>query len=36
VRACAQRLDLLVCVDGLQSYVKAFLKVFRNGMCQWF
>jgi transposase-like protein len=30
VRACAQRLELLVCVDGLQSYVKAFLKVFRN------
>jgi hypothetical protein len=30
VRSCAQRLDLLVCVDGLQSYVKAFLKVFRN------
>ena len=30
VRSCAQRLDLLVCVDGVQSYVKAFLKVFRN------
>lgn len=30
VRACAQRLDLLVCVDGLQSYVNAFWKVFRN------
>ena len=30
VRSCAQRLDLLVCVDGLQSYVKAFLKGFRN------
>jgi hypothetical protein len=30
VRSCAQRLDLRVCVDGLQSYVKAFLKVFRN------
>ena len=25
-----QRLDLLVGVDGLQSYVKAFLQVFRN------
>jgi hypothetical protein len=30
VRSCAPRLDLWVCVDGLQSYVKAFLKVFRN------
>lgn len=32
VRSCAQRLDLLVCVDGLQSYVKAFLKVFRSSV----
>jgi len=30
VRSCAQRLDLLVCVNGLQSYVKAFLTVFRS------
>src|SRR5207248_7943885 len=29
VRACAQRLDLLVCVDGLSSYVTAFRRVFR-------
>jgi hypothetical protein len=26
VRSCAQRLDLWVCVDGLQSYVKAFFE----------
>ncbi len=30
VRACARRLDLLVCVDGLASYVTAFLRVFRT------
>ena len=30
VRACAAPLALLVCVDGLASYVTAFLKVFRN------
>lgn len=30
VRACARRLDLLVCVDGLSSYVTAFRRVFRE------
>jgi hypothetical protein len=30
VRACARRLDILVCVDGLSSYVTAFRRVFRN------
>ena len=30
VRACARCLDLLVCVDGLASYVTAFLRVFRT------
>jgi transposase-like protein len=30
VRACARRLDLLVCVDGLASYVTAFRRVFRS------
>jgi hypothetical protein len=30
VRACARRLDLLVCVDGLSSYVTAFRGVFRT------
>ena len=30
VRACAGRLDLLVCVDGLASYVTAFRRVFRT------
>jgi hypothetical protein len=30
VRAGAGRLDLLVCVDGLASYVTAFLRVFRT------
>jgi transposase-like protein len=29
VRACARRLDVLVCVDGLASYVTAFQRVFR-------
>jgi hypothetical protein len=30
VRAAARRLDILVCVDGLASYVTAFLRVFRD------
>jgi transposase-like protein len=30
VRACARRLDLLVCVDGLASYATAFRRVFRT------
>ncbi len=30
VRTCARSLAILVCVDGLASYVKAFLRVFRN------
>ena len=30
VRSCARSLAILVCVDGLVSYVTAFLKVFRN------
>src|SRR5215207_1786035 len=30
VRACAGRLDLLVCVDGLASYVTAFQRAFRT------
>jgi len=30
VRACARRLDVLVCVDGLASYVTAFRRVFRT------
>ena len=30
VRACAVSLAILVCVDGLASYVTAFLRVFRN------
>lgn len=30
VRACALTLNILVCVDGLASYVTAFLRVFRN------
>ena len=29
VRACASRLDILVCVDGLSSYVTAFRRSFR-------
>src|SRR5215207_604668 len=32
VRACARRLDLLVCVDGLSSYVTAFRRVFRDSV----
>ncbi len=30
IRACACRLELLVCVDGLASYVTAFLRMFRT------
>src|SRR5207248_10150770 len=30
IRACARRWDLLVCVDGLASYVTAFRRVFRT------
>ena len=30
VRACARYLNVLVCVDGLSSYVTAFLRVFRT------
>src|SRR2546423_707241 len=30
IRACARRLDVLVCVDGLASYVTAFRRVFRT------
>jgi hypothetical protein len=30
VRACARSLAILVCVDGLASYVTAFLRVFRE------
>jgi hypothetical protein len=30
VRACASSLAILVCVDGLASYVTAFLRVFRD------
>jgi transposase-like protein len=30
VRSCTVSLAILVCVDGLSSYVTAFLKVFRN------
>src|SRR6202022_316204 len=30
VRACASSLAILVCVDGLVSYVTAFLRVFRE------
>jgi hypothetical protein len=30
VRACAHSLAVLVCVDGLASYVTAFLRVFRH------
>ncbi len=32
VRACASRLDILVCVDGLSSYVTAFRRAFRVPM----
>src|SRR5215210_1910945 len=30
VRSCASRLDILVCVDGLSSYVTAFRRGFRS------
>jgi transposase-like protein len=30
VRACAANLAILVCVDGLASYVTAFMRVFRH------
>ena len=30
VRACSRRLDVVVCVDGLSSYVTAFRRVFRD------
>jgi transposase-like protein len=30
VRSCAQSLAILVCVDGLASYVSAFVRVFRH------
>ncbi len=30
VRSCTLNLDILVCVDGLSSYVTAFLQLFRN------
>lgn len=30
VRSCARSLAILVCVDGLASYVTAFLRVFRD------
>ena len=30
VRSCGQSLAILVCVDGLASYVTAFLRVFRH------
>jgi len=30
VRSCAHSLNILVCVDGLASYVTAFLRVFRT------
>jgi hypothetical protein len=30
VRGCARRLDILVCVDGLSSYVTAFRRAFRE------
>jgi transposase-like protein len=32
VRSCAGRLAILVCVDGLASYVTAFRRVFRHPM----
>jgi hypothetical protein len=32
VRSCARTLAILVCVDGLASYVTAFLRVFRHPM----
>src|SRR3954447_26052521 len=30
VRSCARSLSILVCVDGLASYITAFLRVFRD------
>ena len=30
VRSCARSLAMLVCVDGLASYVTAFRRVFRH------
>jgi hypothetical protein len=30
VRSCARSLAILLCVDGLASYVMAFLRVFRH------
>ena len=30
IRACAASLAILVCVDGLASYVTALLRVFRH------
>jgi transposase-like protein len=30
VRSCARNLSILVCVDGLSSYITAFKSVFRN------
>jgi transposase-like protein len=30
IRACARRPDVLVCVDGLASYITAFRRVFRT------
>jgi transposase-like protein len=30
VRRCARRPDILVCVDGLQSYVRAFCRAFKE------
>jgi hypothetical protein len=32
VRACAGRLDVLVCVDGLASYVTAFRRAYRTSV----
>jgi hypothetical protein len=32
VRACARSLAILVCVDGLASYVTAFVRVFRHAV----
>jgi len=32
VRSCARSLAILVCVDGLASYVTAFLRLFRHSV----